>query len=172
LPTTYSGIARPLGLPTRKRRLYWDSGCFIAVFNQQPTTPQKQLDALQATFAEMLEGRVRIITSDMYRVEVFGPDHAQAAKVAEQFEACPYFEIVPLRTLAYGVAGEMRKRCQEAKPPRKLKTPDALHVASGTIARAEEIWTTDEKLVNYYKDGLLTATKVCLPYLSQMRIAF
>lgn len=159
-------------MPSRKRRLYWDSSCFIALFNQEPTTAQAQLDALQVTFEEMLSGRIRIITSDMYRAEVFGPDRAQAAKVAEQFEACPYFEIVPLRTLAYDLAGEMRKRCQAAKPVRKLKTADALHVASGTIARAEEIWTTDQKLVSYYEAGLLTTTKVCLPYLSQMRIAF
>ncbi len=104
--------------------------------------------------------------------EVFGPDKAQAAAVAEQFEACPYFEIVPLRTQAYDLAGEMRRRCQAAKPSRKLKTPDALHVASGTIAHAEEIWTTDEKLVSCYEAGLLTRTRVCAPYLNQMRLAF
>jgi hypothetical protein len=74
-------------LPTRKRRLYWDSGCFIALFNQQPTTPKPQLDALQATFQEMLDGRLRIITSDMYRVEVFGGDKDQAARVADQYVA-------------------------------------------------------------------------------------
>lgn len=103
-----------------------------------------------------------IITSDMYRVEVFGPDNPDASKVAEQFEACPYFEIVPLRTLAYEIAGKMRQRCLEAKPTRKLKTPDALHVASGTIARTKEIWTTAEKPVNYHESDLLTQVKVCL----------
>jgi predicted nucleic acid-binding protein len=159
-------------LPTRKRRLYWDSGCFIGLFNKQPTTPQPQLDALQATFQEMLGGRIRIITSDMYRVEVFGTDKGQAAKVAEQFEACPYFEIVPLRTLSYSMAGEMRQRCLAAKPARKLKTPDALHIASGTIARADEIWTTDHDLLKYHEAGLLTKTKVCLPYLMQLRIPY
>lgn len=120
----------------------------------------------------MLAGKVRIIVSDVYRVEVFGRDNPAASKVAEQFEACPYFEIVPLRTLAYDMAGKMRQQCQAAKPVRKLKTPDALHVASGTIARAEEIWTTDEKLVSYHEAGLLMQVKVCLPYLRQMRIAF
>jgi hypothetical protein len=159
-------------LPTKKRRLYWDSGCFIALFNKEPTTAQVQLDALQATFEEMLAGRIRIITSDIYRVEVFGPDKGQAAKVAEQFEACPNFEIVPLRTLATTMAGEMRQRCQAAKPVRKLKTPDALHIASGTIARAEEIWTTDYNLVKYYEADLLTKTKVCLPYLKQLRLPY
>lgn len=159
-------------MPTRRRRLYWDSGCFISLFHKQPTTPQAQLDALQATFEEMLGGRVRIITSDIYRVEVFGPDKGQAAKVAEQFEACPYFEIVPLRTLATTMAGEMRQRCRAAKPVRNLKTPDAMHIASGTIARAEEIWTTDHGLVKYYEAGLLTKTKVCLPYLTQLRIPY
>jgi predicted nucleic acid-binding protein len=159
-------------LPTRKRRLYWDSGCFIALFNAQPTTPQLQLDALQATFEGMLGGRIRIVTSDIYRAEVFGAATDQAAKIAEQFGACPYFEIVPLRTLATTMAGEMRQRCLAAKPVRKLKTPDALHIASGTIARAEEIWTTDHDLVRYYEADLLTKTKVCLPYLTQLRIPY
>ena len=159
-------------MPIRKPRLYWDSNCFIALFNQEPTTSQAQLDALQATFEEMLEVKLRIMTSDMYRVEVFGADTAQAAQVAEQFEACPYFEIIPMRTLAYSMAGEMRERCHAAKPPRKLKTADALHVASGTIARAQEIWTTELKMVSYYQAGLLTDTKVCLPYLRQLRIPF
>lgn len=159
-------------MPTRRRRLYWDSGCFIALFNSQPTTPPLQLDALQATFAEMLDGKVRIVTSDIYRVEVFGPDNPQAAQIAEQFEACPHFEVVPLRTLAFDMAGKMRQRCHEANPSRKLKTPDALHVAAGTMARADEIWTTDEKLVTYHDAGLLTAVRVCLPYLQQIRIPF
>jgi transposase len=67
---TSNATARPRALPTRKRRLYWDSGCFIALFNKEPTTPQVHLDALQATFEEMLAGRIRIITSDIYRVEL------------------------------------------------------------------------------------------------------
>lgn len=108
----------------------------------------------------------------MYRAEVFGRGNPLASRVEEQFEACPFFEIVPLRTLAYDIAGDMRQKCLAARPVRSLKTPDALHVASGTIARAEEIWTTDEKLVSYYEAGLLTQVKVCLPYLRQMTIAF
>jgi hypothetical protein len=121
----------------------------------------------------MLAGKVRIITSDVYRTEVFAQDSAEARQIAAQFEACPYSEIVPLRTLAYDLAGKLRQQCLAATPVRKLKTPDALHIASGTIGRAEEIWTTDEKLVSYYEAGLLTpAPKVCLPYLRQMTIPF
>ena len=159
-------------MPIRKRRLYWDSSCFIAVFNAQPTTPPAQLDALQATFEEMLDGKVKIVTSDAYRAEVFGKGRPEERVIAEQFEACPDFEIVPLRTQAWDMAAEMRRRCDAAKPSRKLKTVDAVHVAGGTIARADEIWTTDEKLVKYYEAGLLTVVKVCLPYLTQLRIPF
>lgn len=163
---------RPQALPTRKRRLYWDSSCFIALFNSEPTTPRPQLDALKATFEEMLVGRLNVITSDVYRAEVFGSDGPAADAVADQFEACPYFEIVSLRTLAYDLAGDLRKKCQSAKPERKLKLADALHVASGSLAKADEIWTTDGKLVRYYEDGLLTTVKVCLPYLIQLKIPF
>jgi len=151
-------------LPTRKRRLYWDASGFIALFDSEPTTPSLQLDALRATFEEMLDGQVKIITSDLYR--------AEAAAIAEQLEACPDFEMVPLRTQAYEMAGDLRKRCHDATPTRKLKTPDALHVAAGTIARADEIWTTETKLVSYYEAGLLTSVRVCVPHLKQVRILF
>jgi len=61
------------------------------------------------------------ITSDAYRAEVFGKDRPEGQAIAEQLEACPHFEIVPLRTQAWDMAGEMRKRCQAARPPRSLK---------------------------------------------------
>ena len=53
-----------------------------------------------------------------------------------------------------------------------LKLGDALHIVGGTIARVDEIWTTDAKLVSYYEDGLLTSVVVCLPYLKQLNIEF
>jgi hypothetical protein len=130
------------------------------------------LDALQTTFGDMLAGRVKIITSDAYRGEVFGKDHPEGQAIAEQFEACPYFEIVPLRTQAWDMAGEMRKRCRAARPPRSLTLGDALHIVGGTMARVDEIWTTDSKLVRYHEDGLLSSVKVCLPYLKQLKIGF
>lgn len=157
---------------TRKRRLYWDANCFIALFNAEPTTPRPQLDALQATFDELLGGKVKIITSDAYRAEVFGKDRPEERLITAQFEACPDFEIVPLRTQAWDMAGELRKRCQAARPPRKLKLGDALHIVAGTMARTDEIWTTDAKLVSYYEDGLLLTVKVCVPYLNQLKIEF
>ena len=159
-------------MPARKRRLYWDSCCFIALFNAEPTTPRPQIDALRSTFDEMLAGRHYVITSDLYRVEVFGKDGPDAVAVADQFEACPYFEVVGLRTLAYEMAGDLRMKCQSAKPKRNLKSPDALHIAAGSLARADEIWTTDGDLVRYYEDGLLTGVRVCLPYLLQLKIPF
>lgn len=159
-------------MPTRKRRLYWDASCFIALFNNEATTPANQLDALRATFEEVLTGKLKIITSDLYRAEVFGENKEAAGIVADQLEACPDFEIVPLRTQAYEMAGHMRERCHAASPPRKLKTADSLHVAAATIAQADEVWTTDGKLVSYHEAGLLTGVKVCVPYLTQMRLPF
>jgi predicted nucleic acid-binding protein len=158
-------------LRTKKRRLYWDSNCFIAVFNAEPTTPRPQLDALQATFEEMVGGQVKIITSDLYRAEVFGQKNdPKANAIAEQLEACPDFEMVPLRTQAHQIAGDMRARCRAAK--RRLDTADALHVAAATLAKADEMWTTEPKLVNRYEDGLLASVRICFPYLKQMKIPF
>lgn len=158
-------------MPTRKRRLYWDSNCFIALFNAEPTTPRPQLDALQATFEEMLGGQVKIIASDLYRVEVFGQkNEPKANAIAEQLEACPDFEMVPLRTQAHQIAGDMRVRCREAK--RQLHSVDALHIAAATLAKVDEMWTTDSKLVSRYEEGSLGSVKVCVPHLKQLKIPF
>jgi hypothetical protein len=37
---------------------------------------------------------------------------------------------------------------------------------------ADEIWTTDQKLVQYWQEGPLLQTRVCLPYLTQMKLDF
>ncbi len=58
---------------SRVRRLYWDAGCFIALFNREPTTDAEKLEALKAAFDDMLYGHLKIVTSDMFRAEVFGP---------------------------------------------------------------------------------------------------
>jgi len=42
----------------KRRRLYWDANCFIALFNKEATTEQQYLAALESTFIEMTEGKI------------------------------------------------------------------------------------------------------------------
>lgn len=162
-------------MPTRRKkpRLYWDSNCFIALFNDEPTTDPQTLDALVASYDDMLDGRLAIVTCDLFRAEVF-PDVAspEVTRIVDNLQACKDFAVVELRTPVMELAGNLRQDCLRAKPKRKLKTPDAQHVAAATLAGVEEFWTTDRDLIKYYKAGLLGSVLVCLPHVDQGRFRF
>ncbi len=155
-----------------KRRLYWDSCCFIALFSQERTTSEKCIEALTATFEDMLEGLCKIVTSDLFYVEVLGAQGDRSVqRLQEQLSACPDFVVIGLQTRVSQLAGEFRRRCLDARPKRKLKTTDAQHLAAAELAQVDEFWTSDSKLVKYYEAGLLGKTLVCLPH-GQMRMQF
>lgn len=158
-------------MPTRKRRIYWDAACIIALLNREATTEEKYLTAIEGTFEEMLDGKLLIVTSDVFRTEVFvDKDDRDAQAVYNNLLGCDSFVILDVRTPMFDLAGQLRQRCGAKR--RKLKTADALHVAAGSLGRVDEIWTTDNKLVRYHTDGLLTETPVCLPHLRQLRLRF
>lgn len=150
-------------------RIYWDAACFIALLNWETTTSSEILDALKATYEDMLLGHLKIVTSDIFRAEVFGTGKsARADQIYNDFLACKNFEIVQIRSEIYGLAGEMRQRCLDVG--QNIKTPDALHMIMGNQAKCDEIWTTDIPLVNKGKSGLIGNVRVCLPYLTQTRL--
>ena len=156
---------------SRLLRLYWDAGCFIALFNWEATTTQERLEALKAAYEDMLLGHLKIVTSAMFRAEVFGSSFSgDAEKIYNDFLACKNFEIVEIRTEMYELVGEMRQKCLGAKPKQNIKTPDAIHMLMGNESKCDEIWTLDENLINKGKAGLIGDVRVCLPYLSQMRL--
>ena len=149
--------------------MYWDAGCFIALLNWEATTSPQILDALKAIYEDMLLGHLRIVTSDIFRTEVFGIDKSpRSQQIYNDLLACKNFEIAPIRSDIYQMAGEMRQSCKDIG--QSLHTADALHIVMGNNARCDEIWTTDLKLVNKGKAGLIGNVSICLPYLTQPRL--
>lgn len=147
---------------------YWDANCFIALFNREQTTDAVYLAALETSFSEMLDGKLHIITSTLFLAEVFPrPEHSF---IVTQLSSCPHFSMVETLSSVYALAGELRQKCSAAK--QSLKTPDALHMAAGHLARANEIWTTDSNLIRKSEAGLLTTTPVCYPHVHQFRMVF
>lgn len=154
----------------RPHRLYWDAGCFIALFNWEATTVIDRLEALKATYEDMLIGSLKIVTSSMFQAEVLGKSFSgQGEQMHNDLLSCKNFEIVEIRSDMYILAGELRQRCREANL-QNIKTPDALHMLMGNQARCDEIWTLDDNLVKKGKAGLIGNVPVCYPYLAQTRL--
>lgn len=156
-------------MASRLWRIYWDANCFIALLNWQATVDQAILDALRATFEDMLLGHLKIVTSDIFHTEVLGDNNSPAvAELLNDFLACKNFEIVAIRTEVYQLAGEMRQKCRDIG--QNIETPDAIHIIMGNQAKCDEIWTTDKKVINKGKAGLAGNVRICLPYLEQTRL--
>jgi predicted nucleic acid-binding protein len=117
----------------------------------------------------MLDGATRIVTSDLFRTEVFpNLDDARFSELYNNLIACDDFVVVGIHTAAYELAGKLRQRCKSVK--RRLETPDALHIASAILARVDEFWTTEEKLVKCSNAGVITEVPIRYPYSTQFRL--
>ena len=158
-------------MPSKLSRLYWDACCFIALFESQPSVPQHQLAALKSTFRDMLDGKVKIVTSDAYYIEVFkDPEGEQAMRIKVELENCPNFEPLLISTNVSQLAGRLRKACIDAD--QSIEGLDAQHVAAGQLSRCDEIWTTDKNLVKKFAKGLLGTTPIVFPHVTQYRLEF
>ncbi len=131
--------------------------------------PQEWLTALETTYADMIDGKVQIVTCELFRVEVWGNQlSGQSLQAYNDLMGCKYFEIVAPRSSTYELARDYRQRCKQAA--QSLATPDSLHIASANQIGVDEIWTTDTKLTNKYHAGLLGTTKICHPHVNQLRL--
>ena len=152
----------------RIRTLYWDANFHIALFNKEATTDPQYLTALEETYEDMLHGKVHILTCTLIWVEVFRDEEHRA--IHDKLLCCPHYSLIETVSSVYALAGELRSKCDKVN--QKLKTPDAIHIASGYLAKADDIWTTDDQLINKGKAGLLVDTPIIYPYIQQSRLVF
>jgi predicted nucleic acid-binding protein len=156
-------------LSPRKTRIYMDSSVLIAAFNAEATTSEDVRKAIEQTLIRMTKGEVEVVSSDaLIRTEVLNPAQKRAL---ELLLGCPYFEAVLLSAEVGDKAAELRLRCLNASPPRKLKTPDAQHLATAILSKCDEFWTTDGDLLKWAAAGLFSEIPVREPSLEQ-RVLF
>jgi predicted nucleic acid-binding protein len=151
------------GSKNKVPRIGVDANVLIAAFSNEPTTSQEIKETVHQAFSEMAFGRLQIVSSDLLRGEVLY-DQRQALDV---LLACPHFEEVLKSTEVSELAGRLRERCSSAKPARKIALPDAIYVATAILARCDELWTTDGKLLKAAVAGLIPEIPVRLPALPQ-----
>lgn len=118
-------------------RLYWDS-C-VLIYRLQAVEPWNETIAkLLATKSEH-----RLVLTELTRLECrVKPlrDNDDATLMAfECFFTSPRIEYAPLSRQVFDLAAELRAY-------HRLKTPDALHLASALAAGCHEFWTNDRRL--------------------------
>ena len=153
---------------TNKRRLYWDSSCFIALYNREPTTGHAVLSALSDTYADMLAGRLQIVTSEIFRREVFLETPERDRVLRENLRACPSFEFLVRNQQVEDLAAELQVRAQDRK--RRIKMADSYHLATAILSRSSALWTTDGKMLRHAAAGLFPEIAVSLPSIDQPRL--
>ncbi len=67
-------------MTTKLKRVYWDSSCLIALWEAEPNISDEWCKAIRWTFEDMLGGKIIIVTSDLYYVEVFKGTEGEPAQ--------------------------------------------------------------------------------------------
>jgi predicted nucleic acid-binding protein len=147
-------------------RFYWDTSCFIALLERKPSEDPTLVHALDATYNEMLVGRVEIVSCSILITELLEPS---AQQFLRELRKHPNFELVETVTTVHELARDLRSRCRQAGV-HTPKTPDALHLASGILSKCDELWTLDKRLLN--SGAVITEIAVRLPHVEQLKLEF
>ena len=92
-------------------------------------------------------GRVELILSVVVLAELLRPKHsAEALAVVDRLFASSGVTLADVTPEIARFASAMRAECHAERPPRKLKTPDALILATA-VRRCDAFYTLDKKLL-------------------------
>jgi uncharacterized protein len=119
------------------RKLYWDS-C-VVIYRLQAVEPwNRRVAAAMGPLEE-----VRLVVTELTRLECrTGPlreNDREALALFDRFFARADIDTVSMSRTVFELATELRAQ-------HRLKTPDALHLASAIAARCDEFWTNDRSL--------------------------
>lgn len=122
---------------------YWDTCLFLAWLKDEPRS-SGEMDGVREVIERSKRRDCRLMTSVLTTVEILqakipaGVDTLLSGLVKRMLR-------VGVDTKVAQLAHDIRN--QYAKEGRSLKTPDAIHLASAILHRADEFHTFDEKLV-------------------------
>ncbi len=141
-----------------KPQYYWDTTIFLAWMKNE-TRPAGEMEGL-AEIAAMIDRRGAVlITSVVTKTEVLQSSLDDRARAL--FDALFKRSNIVLCDITEAIsdmASEIRDRCQN--DGRKIKTPDAQHLATAIAYKVDEMHTFDEKLLKL--DGNLTGHNLAI----------
>ena len=123
-------------------RVAWDTSVLVAFLNGEPAG-RRCLEVVAAVEA----GQVELTLSVIVLAEVLRPKHsAEALAVVDGLFASPGVVLADITPAVARLASAMRAECFAERPARKLKTPDALILATAA-RRCDAFYTLDKKLL-------------------------
>jgi predicted nucleic acid-binding protein len=132
-------------MATEIPRIYLDSCVYIELFVGSPGTAR--FDASAALLRSAIRGELRIVASEMVRVEVahLGGVPSQGLRsIDEAFDSPALLWIQLDRTIARAARAVVERGV--------LKPADAIHLCSAAIGKAESLCTWDSRLLSASRD--------------------
>jgi predicted nucleic acid-binding protein len=154
--------------------IYWDACVYLAWLKEEKEHGQQAIDAILQTAKDNFEKKVIIVTSTITYVEVLSShmNEDQERSFRRSFRTQHHIarDVDPPVALK---AREFREKLLSHKSGKTLATPDAIHLATASIYRAE-FWTFDEGnkghhlgLIELNGEDRIDRLTICKPYLNQ-----
>src|SRR5260370_30976331 len=129
-------------MKTGKRTFYWDANVFIAWLKGETCWPQSVITGMEDVAREVHANRATLFTSTLTSTEIFqgGLSKTQKERLAALLQRTNVQQIAPDTRVA-DRASIIREFYN--KNGDKIKTPDAIHLATAIIYKADELQTMD-----------------------------
>jgi predicted nucleic acid-binding protein len=142
----------------------WDTSILLKWINGE-AEPEDTVAGIADVVAKIDKGKCFLVFSQITRVEAFS--NKAGMSIREKVEAAFQREnvvVVDVDSRIARKAAEIREHCQGLDPSRKVKTPDAIQIATAIVHDADELHIQDGPIENLSdemkkKYGL----KVCPP---------
>lgn len=164
-----SGIDKP-------KTFYWDACVYLAWLMEETSHGKQCMDALAQIVQENSQRKNIIVTSAITFIEVL------PAKIGADREALFRKSFRTGDHIAYDVdaaiamtARDLREKLLHHESGKNLSTPDAIHLATASIYKADVVFSFDtgEKdtkhlgLLQLSKDPRISGMEICKPFLAQ-----
>jgi predicted nucleic acid-binding protein len=150
----------------RKTRFCWESGIFIAILTGEQRPPE-ELSGLREVM-ELVERNVAtVVVSASATGEVLNRNDDPT--VRERFNALfktPSFFRADTNQAIWERAAAIREA--GVQDGRRIKTPDAVHIATAIEYRVDALHTFDGKLLKLSGKDYVEGLKICTPHAEQM----
>ncbi|SRR6266567_2428120 len=129
---------------SNSRRIYWDTSVLIAWLKDERQWPSDVLTGIQDAVYEIETYNAVLFTSSLTRTEFFTGQltNEQKTKYALLMRRSNVQEVDPHQKITTR-ASQIREHYNQQKPSVKIKTPDAIHLATAINYRADEFQTLD-----------------------------
>lgn len=142
-------------MPTGKS-VYWDASVFLSWLKNE-TRKAGIMESMEQHVKLIDEGKIVLVTSVVSFTEVLEAGQDHVIKGFYSLFDRPNVVAIAVDTVVAKLAGEIRKQ-------HKIKTPDAIHLASAIHYGVAEFHTLDDKLIKLGSDLAGRKLLICEPY--------